>query len=140
MQFASTALDAATKIKTFSQLVDTVREELGSGWATTWRLIVGDFEEAKALWSGIGKFITDILSGIASSRNNLLLGWKDLGGRVELLRALYNIFRLLWDPIAAVGYAFTDVFTGPTAQGLYNVTKSRGRFYGASPNVGDGMR
>ena len=70
MQFASTALDAATKIKTFSQLVDTVREELGSEWATTWRLIVGDFEEAKALWSGIGKFITDILSGIASSRNN----------------------------------------------------------------------
>lgn len=123
MQFASTALDAATKIKTFTQLVDTAKEELGSGWATTWRLIIGDFQEAKDLWTAVGKFVTEEISLGAKARNDLLLGWKELGGRTELLRALYNIFRLLWDPIAAVRSGFLDVFTGPTAQGLYSFTK-----------------
>ena len=40
--------DAATKVKTFSQLIGTVGEALGTGWATTWRIIIGDFEEAKS--------------------------------------------------------------------------------------------
>ena len=43
---ARTAGQAATKVKTFSQLIDTVKEALGSGWTETWRTIVGDFEDA----------------------------------------------------------------------------------------------
>lgn len=44
---AKTAGEAATKVKTFTQLIDTLKEALGSGWTTTWRLIIGDFEEAR---------------------------------------------------------------------------------------------
>src|SRR5699024_9466159 len=39
-------LEAATKVRTFTQLVDTAGEALGSGWASTWEIIFGDFEEA----------------------------------------------------------------------------------------------
>ena len=47
LQFAKTAEDAATEVKTFTQLWDTLKEAAQSGWSQTWRLIVGDFEEAK---------------------------------------------------------------------------------------------
>ena len=46
---ARTAGEAATKVKTFSQLIDTLKEALGSGWTETWRTIIGDFEEARTL-------------------------------------------------------------------------------------------
>lgn len=124
MQFAETAKGAATHIKTFSQLVGTVKEELGSGWATTWRIVLGDFEEAEQLWTSIGNVITSKISDISSARNKMLLEWKELGGRDELLRGLKNSFEALIKPIQAIGNAFGRVFSGPSAQGLYNVTKA----------------
>ena len=45
------AFSAAQDVKTFSQLMDTLKEAVGSGWAMTFELIFGDFEEAKELWT-----------------------------------------------------------------------------------------
>ena len=53
LKMANTATDAATKVKTFTQLMDTLKEAMGSGWSKTWQLIFGDFEEAKAFWTEI---------------------------------------------------------------------------------------
>ena len=67
--------DAATKIKTFSQLVGVIKEALGTGWAQTWRLIIGDFEEAKETFSRIGDFLTGpdgIITRISKARNDLV--------------------------------------------------------------------
>lgn len=41
------AFAAATEVKTFSQMIDTLKESLGSGWAQTWEIVFGDFNEAK---------------------------------------------------------------------------------------------
>lgn len=48
-ELGRTATDAATKVKTFSQLWDTMKEAVQSGWTETWEMIVGDYEEAKKL-------------------------------------------------------------------------------------------
>ena len=69
--------DAATKVKTFSQLIDTTKEALGTGWATTWRTIIGDFEEAKELFTGINEFLSGdngIITKISDSRNRIVSG------------------------------------------------------------------
>ena len=42
-----TANDAATKVKTMTQLWDTLKESAQSGWSQTWKTVVGDFEESK---------------------------------------------------------------------------------------------
>ena len=57
---AATGMDAATKIKTFSQLIDVIKEEMGSGWAETWQIIMGDFTEASELWTEVGGAITGV--------------------------------------------------------------------------------
>ena len=69
---AKTAMDAATKVKTFSQLIDTLKEAVGSGWTTSWQLMIGDFEEAKDLWTGISDSLGKIISDSANARNALL--------------------------------------------------------------------
>ena len=64
--------DAATKVKTFTQLWSTLQESAQSGWAQTWELVVGDFEEAKEFLTYLSDTFGDILNKSADKRNNLL--------------------------------------------------------------------
>lgn len=120
---AKTAMDAATKVKTFSQLIDTTKEALGSGWAKTWQIVFGDFEEAKTLWTEVSNVINDFVGKNADARNNLLFTWKKLGGRTALLDGLHNTFSALLNVIHPVQEAFGDVFKPLVAFDLFTVTK-----------------
>ena len=124
VQLANTAEGAATDVKTFSQLIDTTKEALGSGWTNTFEIIFGDFEEAKELWSGVANVISDVVNRSSESRNNLLQGWKDLGGRTELIKGLSNVFESLGKVLATVGNAFRKVFPPTTSQQLMDITKA----------------
>lgn len=68
------ANDAATKVKTFSQLLDTLKEAAQSGWSQTWRLVIGDFEEARTLWTSVSDAIGGIISKSADARNAVVSG------------------------------------------------------------------
>ena len=72
LQMAQTATDAATKVKTFSQLWDVMKEAAQSGWAKTWQIIIGDFEEAKNLLTPLSDFFTNIINKMSDWRNDLL--------------------------------------------------------------------
>ena len=72
VQLAQTAQDAATKVKTFSQLIDTAKEAVGSGWSQSMQIIFGDFEEAKDLWTGVSDEINNIINAQSQARNQLL--------------------------------------------------------------------
>lgn len=80
--------DAATKVKTFTQLWDTMKESVQSGWAQTWELIVGDFEEAKEFLTGLSDLFGGIIEKFSNARNALLGGalnskWDELNGKIE---------------------------------------------------------
>lgn len=87
LKMANTATDAATKVKTFTQLWDTLKESAQSGWTQTWETIVGDFEEAKELWTGVSDTIGEMINDSAKSRNDLLSGaldnnWEKLTNKI----------------------------------------------------------
>ena len=71
-QMAVTANDAATKVKTVSQLWDTMKESVQSGWTQTWEILVGDFEEAKTLLTEVSDAFGGIIGQSAEARNTLL--------------------------------------------------------------------
>ena len=72
MALGKDANDAATKVKTFTQLWDTTKETVQSGWAKTWELIIGDFEQAKNLLTPFSDFLNGIIDGMSDARNALL--------------------------------------------------------------------
>lgn len=72
VELAETAVSAATDVKTFTQLVDTTKEAIQSGWTQSWEIIIGDFEQAKELWSGVSQILGDFIQGISDARNALL--------------------------------------------------------------------
>ncbi len=66
------AFAAAKDVKTFSMMWDTLKESAGSGWAETFELIFGNFEEAKTLWTGLTTVFSDVISKISTARNTLV--------------------------------------------------------------------
>lgn len=85
---AKAALEAATVSKTFSDVIDTTKESLGSGWAKTWQILIGDFDEAKKLWTAVGTELSDMFTSMSNQRNAFLEQWKILGGRTRVLETI----------------------------------------------------
>ena len=79
LKLGETANNAATKVKTFTQLLDTLKESAQSGWAQTWELIIGDFEAARSMWTKVSDVIGGVISDSAEARNALLSGTLNSG-------------------------------------------------------------
>ena len=122
IKMGQTANDAATKVKTFSQLFDTLKEAAQSGWTQSWEIIVGNFDEAKELLTEMSNTFSAIINSSADARNSMLQGWKDLGGRTALIEAARNAFEGVLSIIKPVKEAFREIFPPMTAQQLYNIT------------------
>ena len=125
---ARKAGNAATKVKTFSQLIDTLQEALGSGWTKSWQLIIGDFEEAKELWTGVSDTLSDMINKSADARNDLIQGWVDLGGRSSMIESFKNSFTALGKVISPIKEAFREIFPKATSEQLYNITENIRKF------------
>ena len=124
MSLAKDAEGAATNVRTFSQLIDTTMEALGSGWSQTWEILVGDFEEAKTLFSDISKVVNNAVEESATARNNMLTSWKAMGGRDILIEGLRNAFEGLLSVITPIREAFEDVFPPMTGMKLLKITEA----------------
>lgn len=120
---ARTAGNAATKVKTFTQLIDTLKEALGSGWTTTWRLIIGDFEEAKELWTSVSDVLSEMINNSSEARNKIVGDWAKGGGRTMLVESLKNSFEGLMSIIKPIKEAFSEIFPPITAKQLIEITE-----------------
>ena len=66
------AQEAATQIKTFSQMMSVVKEMASTGWTKTFEIIFGDFYEARDLWTKVGNTLSGVIKKTTDARNNLL--------------------------------------------------------------------
>jgi tape measure domain-containing protein len=122
LKMGQTAQDAATKVKTMSALMNTLRESATSGWAQTWELIFGDFEEARTLFTQVNDVLGGIIKASADSRNEMISDWKELGGRTEIILAISNAFRFLIEILKPIRDAFREIFPATTGKQLYDLT------------------
>lgn len=119
---AKTAVDAATQVKTFTQLIGTMKESAGSGWAQTFQIMLGDFEEAKKLFTEVNNIAGEFITNSANARNKMLQDWKDLGGRTKAIEGLRNIFKAIVAVLVPIKEAFRDIFPATTGKQLFDMT------------------
>ena len=130
-QMAKTAEDAATKVKTFTQLWDTLKESAQSGWTTTWEILVGDFEEAKEVLTEVSDAIGGVISETSQARNELLSGglssgWKQLldqgiadeGGFIESIQEAARESGDAFDKLVADSESFSDALKQGLTDGV----------------------
>ena len=122
------AFDSAQDVKTFSQLMDALKGAAGSGWAQTFEILFGDLEEAKVLWTSVSQVVGGFIGQSSKARNDMLQGWKDLGGRQALIESVQNAFSGLMSVVKPVGEAFREIFPATTSEQLINLTKGLKEF------------
>ena len=109
------AMAAAQDVKTFTMLMDTLKEAAQSGWAQTWELLIGDFEEAKELWTAASNYFGDAIGKSAELRNGIISDWIRMGGRLHVIDAIKNAFQGILNILTPIKDAFNDVFPEITA-------------------------
>lgn len=117
------ANDAATKVKTFTQLMDTLKEAAQSGWTQTWEYIVGDFEDAKKLWTTVSDTLSEMINNSAEARNKVVGEWAEKGGRAAGIEAIKNAFEGLMNIIKPIKEAFREIFPPVTSEQLIKITE-----------------
>lgn len=120
MRLAATANDAATKVKTFSQLIDTTAEALGSGWAAIFRTIFGDFEKARELWTAVSDEVNGGIGTFFDAIQGILDRWDELGGWYEWWYGLGDLWKAISKPLKAIGEGFFSAFQGDGGKALYD--------------------
>lgn len=121
---AKIAEEAATKVRTWTQFTETLMEGVGSSWTDTFDIIIGNFNEATELWTGVSERLGGIIDGMGAARNNMLLDWKELGGRDLAIDAIKNSFEALLAAFKPLKDAFTEIFPPATGKTLYDITKA----------------
>jgi len=124
LQMGKTAQEAATKVKTMSALINTLQESATSGWAQTWEIIFGDFEEARSLFTSANDVLGGFIKESADMRNKVLGDWKELGGRTFLIQSISNAFNALRAIIKPIKDGFREIFPAKTGAQLFAMTSS----------------
>ena len=123
MQLAKQAEDSATQIRTVTQLFDTMKEAVGSGWAQTWEWIIGDKEQATKTLTGISKAFENMIKPGIEARNKMFEEWNKGGGRDSIISGFTNIFGSIGKVAGSVKDAFRDIFPAMTGKRLIELTK-----------------
>jgi tape measure domain-containing protein len=115
VEMGGVAVEAATKVRTFTQLIDVARESVASGWSQSFRIILGDFEQATELFSTISASFSGMVGRSADARNELLTDWASFGGRKAVINGVMNAATALSQVINRLQAAFARVFPPLTA-------------------------
>ena len=119
---AKIAQDAATKVKTFTQLLGTTKEQIGTGWADSFRIIIGNFQEAQELFSMISAGIGKVIGENNNARNEILRGWAAFGGRQAMVESLINVWVALGSVLRPIQEAFREVFPPSMGANLVKIS------------------
>lgn len=117
-------LQAATQVKTFTQLSDTMKESVQSGWSKTWETIIGNKDEAAKVFTAVNDVFGGMINKSADARNAMLDFWKANGGRDKMIETISSAFNTLMSVMKPVGEAFREIFPAMTGQRLLEITES----------------
>lgn len=123
MELGKRSFQAAQEAKTFKEALDSVKDAVSTGWMNTFELIFGNYEEAKKLWTKVANELYDVFASSAEDRNEMLAGWKDMGGREAMLEAITNAWEGLKNVLGTVKEAFREVFPPMTSERLVKITE-----------------
>lgn len=133
--FGKKAYDAAQKIKTASQLWDTLAEAAQSGWAKNWEYIIGDYYQAMEVWGRINEIVGGALNRLSDSQAAALKYWNqskewdetlktNMSGRDYAIKALSNAFWSLMLAIKPIQEAFSEIFPKLDGKRLTDFSKT----------------
>ncbi len=99
LRLAKVAEQSATKVRTWSQLWDTVKEAIGSQWSGIWRNFIGDFKQATDTFTFLSNTISSGVEGLLGGLVNqfkIFNSYTDEEGLFGKKGAIYKLSETFW--------------------------------------------
>ncbi len=124
LQTAADAEESATKVRTFTAFMSTLKEQLGSGWAKVMESIIGDFEEATDLFTGWADTTGRIIGKMFGYIENLAKGFAKFGGQAATLKTIQHILSPILSLVGLLAKGWKAAFGGSeTGKGIATFAK-----------------
>ena len=108
------AMEAASEVRTFSKMMDALKESVQSNIATSYEYIFGDLEEGTSLWTEVNEQLEAILNDATYGINDLLLSWRgmmyDSNGDVKRIEEVYNNEKNSLEAAFKAGYISDEMY------------------------------
>ena len=131
-EFGLKAFKAAQEARSWTDVVASVKDAVSTGWMNTYKLIVGDYEQAKELFSSLASTLYDVFAEGGNRRNEILSAWNELGGRDDLLELFNGLVDLFMTTRDTIKDWWHEVFPEKTAyevgQHIYETIKKFKKF------------
>lgn len=121
-ELSKKATESAWSAKTFGEAFASIHDAVSTQWSRTYQLIIGDYEEAKELWSSVAEALYDIFGQAGARRNELLKQWNEAGGRYYLISSLENLLNAIASFVVPIKKAWESVFKPFNAHDLTLLT------------------
>ena len=123
-EFSLEAFRLGSEAKNLQEVVDATKDAVATSFMETSELIFGNYEQAKIFFTKLVNEIYDLVVWpIKLFNKEVLTGWNELGGRLDLLQGFWNIFHNIQNVIVAVKEGMREVFPPMTSERLVDITK-----------------
>lgn len=116
-EFGLKAFNAAQEARTFTDVINSVKDAVSTGWMTTAEKVFGAYDDSKELWTDLANELYDVFAEGGNFRNEILNTWKDLAGRADIFQhggdnqgAFWNIYDSIIAVVDLIKGAWNDIF------------------------------
>ena len=115
-KFGIKAFKAAQEARTFTDVINSTKDAVSTGWMTTAEQIFGGYEDAKNLWTELANELYGIFAEGGNFRNEVLNLWNTLEGRKDIFgehgSSNQGAFWNIYDAIIAIKDLIKDAWSG----------------------------
>jgi hypothetical protein len=94
-ELSKAAFAAAQEARTWSDVVDALKDAVSTGWMHTWEYLFGNKDEASEFFTNVANGLIEVSDYFTELRNNGIETWYELGGRSSLVESIYSIWGTL---------------------------------------------
>lgn len=123
-EFGLKAFRAAQEARSWTDVVDSVKDAVSTGWMNTFENLFGNYEEQRVLWTDLANAMYDVFAASGESRNEILGEWKELGGRDALIESFWNAWEGVASVLNPIKEAFREIFPEASAKQLLTFTEN----------------
>jgi tape measure domain-containing protein len=122
LKLGKTAVASAVNIRTITQLMAALHEEVATAWSRVWETLIGNIGDATSLLTKVHNVLENMFTTPLNKLNTFLQAWVKLGGRDLLIQTLTEAFHNLGAVLHVIGQAFHDVFPPVTVQSFIKLS------------------
>lgn len=134
---AAAAFKAAQEAKTFREAIDATKDAVSTAFLNIFETLFGNYLEAKELWTDFANGLYDIFAKPIVDFSDLLKKWKEMGGRLTLLKSIKRILESITGVLSKIKEEWQKVFSPININNIKTISNAFETFSNRVKRVAD---